>query len=252
MRPNTVKQKLKARKPTVGSMFTLGSPLAAENLAHAGFDWLTVDLEHSENSLDNLQGMLQAVCTTDTIPLVRIPCQDVVFIKRALDLGAYGLIVPQVESAAEAEAVVRATRYPPRGFRSWGTPRGMLYGGSDYFYRSADEILIAAMIETRKGLDHAREIMSVDGIDACWIGPNDLSVSLGYFPEVAKLEAEVEDAISSIKECAIAEGKAAGIQTYSAEAVNRRIKEGFTFIGLATDIRFMAEAARKAISQVER
>ena len=239
MRTNRVKQLLKSGKPTVGSMLNSGSPLIAEILAHAGFDWLIVDLEHSENDLANLQAMLQAISTTATIPFVRLPTQDVVFIKRSLDLGAYGIVVPQVESVIEADAVVKATRYPPIGRRSWGTPRGLLYGGPDYFTRAADEIMVVAMLETAAGVQNARQIMAVEGVDACFVGPNDLSISLGYSPETVKSGAAVE-------------GKAAGIQTYTATALNERLEQGFTFVGLSTDIRFLSTAAKSAVSEVKR
>src|SRR5262245_44189536 len=119
MRVNRVKQLIKTGQPTIGSMLNSSSELVAEIIAHRGSDWPSVDLEHSENTLANLQGILQAISTTATIPLVRLPSQDVVFIKRSLDLGAYGIVVPQVESVAEAEAVVKAARYPPQGKRSW-------------------------------------------------------------------------------------------------------------------------------------
>jgi 4-hydroxy-2-oxoheptanedioate aldolase len=252
MRTNLVKQLIKSGQSAVGSMLNSGSPLIAEIMAHAGFDWLIVDLEHSENSLANLQGMLQAISTTSTIPLVRLPTQDVVFIKRALDLGAYGLVVPQVESAVEAEAVVKAARYPPRGSRSWGTPRGLLYGGPDYFTRSAGEIMLVAMLETRAAVENARQIMAIDGIDACFIGPNDLSISLGHPPEAAQLNPEVEEAVQTIKRSALAEGKAAGIQTYTSVAANQRLQQGFNFVGVATDIRYLSTAARTAAAEIER
>lgn len=251
MRTNRVKQLIKSGQPTVGSMLNSGSPLIAEIMAHAGFDWLIVDLEHSENSLANLQGMLQAISTTSTVPLVRLPTQDVVFIKRALDLGAYGLIVPQVESALEAAVVVKAARYPPHGSRSWGTPRGLLYGGPDYFTRSADEIMVVAMLETRAGVENARQIMGINGIDACLIGPNDLSISLGHPPEAVQLNPEVEEAAQAIKHSALAEGKAAGIQTYTSIAANQRLQQGFTFVGLSTDIRYLSTAARTAAAEFQ-
>jgi 4-hydroxy-2-oxoheptanedioate aldolase len=234
-------------------MLNSGSLLIAEIMAHAEFDWLIVDLEHSENSLANLQGLLQAISTTSTVPLVRLPTQDVVFIKRALDLGAYGLVVPQVESVAEAEAVVKAARYPPRGNRSWGTPRGLLYGGSDYFTRSADEIMLVAMLETRAGVENARQIMAVDGVDACFIGPNDLSISLGYPPEAGSmLHPEAEKAVQAIRQSALAESKAAGIQTYTPMSANERLHQGFTFVGLSTDIRYLSGASKLAVSEVKR
>ena len=233
-------------------MLNSGSPLIAEIMAQAGFDWLIVDLEHGENTLANLQGMLQAISTTSTIPFVRVPTQDVVFIKRSLDLGAYGLIVPQVESAVEAQDVVKATRYPPYGRRSWGTPRGLLYGGPDYFTRAADEIMIVVMLETSAGVESARQIMALDGIDGCFIGPNDLSISLGYPPEATSLNPEVEKAIQAIKHCALAEGKAAGIQTYTSVAANERLLQGFTFVGLSTDIRHLSTAAKAASAEVSR
>src|SRR5262249_48009446 len=191
------------------------------------------------------------ISTTSTIPFVRLPSQDVIFIKRSLDLGAYGIVVPQVESAAEAEAVVKAARYPPHGKRSWGTPRGLLYGGQDYFRKASDEIMIVAMLETQAGVQNSREIMATDGIDACFIGPNDLSISLGCPPETTPLSPEVERAVQVVKNSAVTEGKAAGIQTYTSAAVNERLLQGFTFVGLATDIRFLSTAAKAAISQVK-
>ena len=119
--------------------------------------------------------MLQAISTTATIPFVRLPTQDVVFIKRSVDLGAYRIVVPQVESGSEAKAVVEATRYPPIARRSWGPPRGLLYGRPDYSTRAADEIMVA-MLETSAGVQNASQTMAVEGIDACFIGPNDLSI----------------------------------------------------------------------------
>jgi 4-hydroxy-2-oxoheptanedioate aldolase len=159
----------------------------AEALGHAGYDYLIVDLQHGENNLGNVQGMLQAVSATPAIPMVRVPANMPVYLQRTLDLGAYGIVVPLVDTRADAEAVVASVRYAPTGGRSWGPVRGAIYGGADYFAQSPDELLVIVMLETAAGLRNARDILSVPGIDGCFIGPNDLSISQGFAPEMAQL-----------------------------------------------------------------
>jgi 4-hydroxy-2-oxoheptanedioate aldolase len=247
MRKNLTKQLLLEGRVAAGIFLTSSSPLVAEILAHAGFDWVLVDLQHSENSLHSLQGMLQAICTTNATPLVRVAANDPMLIQRAVDIGAYGVMVPLVNTRAEAEAAVAATRYPPKGIRSWGTPRGLLYGGPDYFQGYAEEMLVIALLETQEAAANAGEVLSVPGIDACMIGPNDLSVSMGYGPEQSEIPAPVEEAIQEILAASIACGKAPGIQTYSVESANQRLHQGFRFVGLGSDVRLVSQASRATL-----
>ncbi len=255
MRPNETKRLLVAGRPALGLFMTSGSPLAAEIVGGLGFDWVLVDLQHGENNLGNLSGMLQAVSTTPATPFVRVPVNDFMLIGRALDLGAYGIVVPLVNNAADAERAVQAAKYMPRGGRSWGPVRGALYGGPDYFQHADNETMLIAMIETAEAVNNAREILSVDGIDGCLVGQNDLSISLGVPPEGVAgvtVPAAVEEAIARVVTVCKETGKIAGIQLYGAEAANRRISEGFRFVGLGADVRLLRGAAVEMLSAVKR
>lgn len=243
MRANAAKQKARRGEVALGTLCTTASPLMAETLGHAGYDFLVVDLQHGENNLGNVQEMLQAISATPAIPMVRVPANVPLYIQRALDLGAYGIVVPLVDDAADAEAVVASVRYAPAGQRSWGPVRGSLYGGSDYFHASADQIFTLAMIETAAGLRNVRAILEVQGIDGCFIGPNDLSISLGHAPEAAALAAYVEDAIAAILDAARATGKVSGIQCFGFESARARIAQGFRFVSVLSDLRLARAAA---------
>jgi len=248
VRPNTVRTLWREGRPAIGALLTLNSPLMAEVMGHVGFDWLGVDLQHSETNLAGAQAMLQAVGSTPAIPFVRVAGHDSILIQRVLDLGAYGVIVPMVESVEAAEAAVRAAKYAPLGNRSWGPIRGMLYGGADYFHHANDETAVLVMLESRTAVERAREILAVPGVDGCFIGPNDLGISYGYPPE-ADVPEEVEGAIAEVLAAARATGKVAGMQTYGPDAALGRAEQGFRFIGLGTDIRLATAAARSALAR---
>jgi 4-hydroxy-2-oxoheptanedioate aldolase len=250
MRTNVAKAKIGRGEVAVGTLCTTASALMAESLGNAGFDFLVVDLQHGENNLGNVQAMLQAVSATPAMPLVRVPANMPVYIQRALDLGAYGVVVPLVDSRADAEAIVQSVRYAPVGARSWGPVRGALYGGADYFAKAHEELLVLAMLETASGLRHAREIMSVPGIDGCFIGPNDLSISLGYSPEASELPLAVEQAIATILDAARATGKTGGIQCFSKESALARIEQGFRFVSILSDLRIARVGAASLLSAV--
>jgi 4-hydroxy-2-oxoheptanedioate aldolase len=252
MRINHVKATLRAGRPALGTLCTTASPLMAEAFGHAGFDFLIVDMQHGETNLGSLQAMLQAASATPTIPLVRVPVNSAVYIQRALDLGAYGIVAPLIDSADDARALLQSVHYAPRGARSWGPVRGSLYGGSDYFDASADQLLTIVMLETRAGFADAGAILDVPGIDGCFIGPNDLSIALGFRPEASELAAPVEDAIATIAACAAAAGKVAGIQVYSADDARRRIGQGFRFVSVQSDLRMARSTATQLIGAVRR
>lgn len=247
MRTNTAKALLRNGQVAVGTMCTTSSSLMAEALGHAGYDFLIVDLQHGENNLANVQVMLQAVSATPAIPLVRVPAISPLYLQRALDLGAYGVIVPMVNTRADAEEIMRSVRYAPVGSRSWGPVRGALYGGADYFAKSHEELLTIAMIETADALANARAILETPGIDGCFIGPNDLSISLGFGSEQSELPMRVEQAIASIVAAAASAGKAAGMQVYSARSAQQRIEQGIRFISVQSDLRMARAAASEAL-----
>jgi 4-hydroxy-2-oxoheptanedioate aldolase len=250
MRPNRTKRRLRAGEPAIGTFCVTASGHVAEALGVEGFDFVTIDLQHGENDLGNLSPMLQAVSITPATPLVRVAANMPVYIQRALDLGAYGVIVPLVNTPEDAAAVVTSVRYAPAGARSWGPVRGMLYGGTDYFAGAAEELLTVVMLETAQGVHNARAILDTPGIDACFIGPNDLAVSLGYPPQEPRPPV-VEDAIASIRRAAEAAHKIAGIHVFAPRDVEQRLAEGFRFIALSHDMRMLRAGAAEAAKAVK-
>jgi 4-hydroxy-2-oxoheptanedioate aldolase len=246
MRPNRVKQLLREGKPALGTFMALGSTLGAEQLAQLGFDWLVIDQEHGAIDATLTQSLLQAVSTTETVPLVRVPWNSGDWIKRALDAGAYGLVVPMVNTRADAEAAVRATRYPPMGDRSIGGSRTRLYGGPDYVERANDEILLMVQIEHKTAVENAREILSTPGVDGYFIGPGDLCASLGlpntWDPDFPEYWAALEKVQRAAKEAGVPSGIHA-----SPHRVTAMIEKGYQFIAVGFDISFMTQAATAAL-----
>lgn len=246
MRPNTVKRMWQQKQATIGSWLTLGSPLAAEIMAHQGFDWLTVDMEHNAIDLTTAQACFQAIATTDTIPMVRVPWNDPQIIKRVLDVGAYGVVVPNVKSVDEARQAVGACRYPPQGFRGMGTLRGRLYGGEDYTDHANDEIPVILMIEHVDAVNQCDAILDVPGIDAIFIGPNDLAASMGLPLGLDNTHPDHVAAVTCVLEAAKRRGIPMGIHCGSAEAVVQRIEEGFLWLAVSSDAGFLSGAAADA------
>ena len=248
MRPNRVKQLLRAGEPALGTFMALGSTLGAEQLAHVGFDWLVIDQEHGAIDATLTQSLLQAISTTETVPLIRVPWNSGDWIKRALDAGAYGLVVPMVCDRADAEAAVQATRYPPLGARSIGGSRTRLYGGADYVEHANEEILLIVQIEHKKAVENAREILSVPGIDGYFIGPGDLCASLGlpntWDPDFPEYWAALEKVQRVAKEF----GVPGGIHA-SPGRVSAMLERGYRFVAIGFDISFMASAATAALKE---
>lgn len=253
MRTNWVREKLRAGQPTIGSFLGLGSPNVAELLAHAGFDWLVIETEHNGLDSAEIEHMLMAMNGTATIPLVRVPSSNPVFIQRALDMGAMGVVVPLVRTAAEVEAVVRATRFPPQGTRSFGPLRAAQYtfDNEDYFNRANDNILVVLILETREALENLEAIAAVPGLDVLYLGPFDLCLSLGLnpmhqpFPEI---EAALERAQAVGRTNNVAVGTGAG----TPDQLRQQQAQGFTFLGYGPDYSLLAQAARAGLSAFER
>jgi 4-hydroxy-2-oxoheptanedioate aldolase len=246
---NRVRERLRAGEPTVGCFLGLGSPSVAELLGHAGFDWLLVETEHNALDAAQVEHMLMAIASTAAVPIVRVPAVDRVAIQRALDVGGMGVLVPMVRTAADVEEVVRATRYPPAGTRSFGPLRASRYGfdNRDYLDRANDNIVTAVIVETREALDGIEELVAVPGLDAVFLGLFDLCLSLGLDPLQMPLP-EIDRAIERVLAAARAAGVAAGIGVASSDDLRARQEQGFTFVSYGTDYSLLAAAARAGLA----
>jgi 4-hydroxy-2-oxoheptanedioate aldolase len=248
MKSNHVRAKLKRGEPSVGTWLVLPDPMAAQLMARVGFDWLTVELEHSPTSFETAAQMFASVAAAGPAPLARVPWNTGENIKRVLDAGAWGIIVPMVNSRAEAEAAVAAARYAPRGVRSIGGQLHALSFGTDpatYYTRADEEILIVLMAEHVKAVEQADEIFSVPGIDAIFIGPNDLHKSLGKKPAFDSEDRDFVQAVEHIFQTARKHGLAPGIHVPDPAAAQRRMAEGFQFIAVASEAGMMLAKARE-------
>jgi 4-hydroxy-2-oxoheptanedioate aldolase len=192
--------------------------------------------------------MLQALSSTPAIPIVRVPANVPMYIQRVLDLGAYGVIVPQVDTVAAARAVAASVRYAPKGNRSWGPVRGTIYGGPDYFEHSADELLTLVMLESKEALDNAAAILAVDGIDGCFVGPADLNITLGHSPSNLPLLADATEAgVAAIAVAAKSAGKIAGVHAFSNADAKNRISQGYRFMTVMAETRLVRAGATESL-----
>jgi 4-hydroxy-2-oxoheptanedioate aldolase len=251
MRPNTVKQNLLAGKPQIGGWLGIPSSISAEVMAHQGFDWLCVDTQHGAIDFSTAFPMLQAISTTQTMPFVRVPWNEPSIIMKYLDAGAYGIIVPMIETKEDAERAVWAMRYPPAGMRSSGPFRATLYAGSDYQDHANDELLLAVMIETPKALENLDAIASVPGIDVLYIGPSDLSQALGLGPRYNADNPKHAETVTKIREACERHGVIPGVHTNGNVLTNRYIKEGFKMVMLTTDSAGMVSGAQRELGAVQ-
>lgn len=248
MRPNGVRTKWQKGKPAIGGWLGIPSSFSAELMAHQGFDWLCVDMQHGIIDYQVAVTMLQAISTTETTPLLRVPWNDPAMIMKALDAGAYGIIVPLVSTRQEAEAAVAACRYPPQGMRSSGPARAILYGGRDYQEHANKEILCICMIETKQGIENIEEICSVPGLDAVYIGPADLSYALGLPPR-ADVEEQIHlDTVARIRETAHKHGVKAGMHCAGSPFAIKKALEGFDLVMLTSDSGCMVRAANEQLT----
>lgn len=252
MRPNLVKEKWRKGQAAIGGWCSIPATTTAEVMAQQGFDWLCIDTQHGLIDYTNALPMLTAISTSaTTMPFVRVPWSEPSIIMKYLDAGAYGLIVPMIETKADAERVVWAARYAPLGQRSVGPARAVVYAGNDYLDHANDEIAIAVMIETPKALDNLDEIASVEGIDALYIGPADLSQSLGLGPRYNADNPKHAEAVTRVREVAEKHGKVPGIHTSGSALTNRYIQEGFKMILLTADAAGVALNARNELNAIK-
>lgn len=250
MRANRLRQIWASGGAAVNGWLAIPNSFSAETMSHQGWDSLTVDIQHGVVDYQAAVTMFQAVSTTDTVPMARVPWLEPGILMKTLDAGAYGVICPMVNSAEDAEKLVAWTRYPPVGTRSFGPIRGLLYGGPDYPEKANDTIVTFAMIETRQGLENLQEILEVPGFDGVYIGPSDLSLALGCRPTFDDVDQPVVEAIEYIVAKAKEAGKVAGIHNGSPEYALRRIGLGFQFVTVASDARLMAAGAQEVMKKM--
>jgi 2-keto-3-deoxy-L-rhamnonate aldolase RhmA len=231
-----IRQRIRNGEFLAGTFLNLGSSLTAEMAGLAGFDWVVIDLEHGSGDHQNLLVQLQALSGTAAVPLVRVAWNDIVLCKRVLDLGPAGVVVPWINSKGEAESAAAAVRYPPEGLRGVAAMNracGFGSGFDAYFQQANQEVTLVAQIETREAVKNAKDIASVNGTDVLFVGPLDLSVSLGVVkqfdhPAMREARARVVDACRE-------HGKAAGILLSNENQIEEVLAEGFTFIGMGSD-----------------
>lgn len=240
---NAFKHALKDGTAQIGLWSSLSSNYSVEVIAGAGFDWILLDMEHSPNDLESLLAQLQAAAPYPAHPVVRVPWNDMVAMKRILDVGAQSLLVPYVSTGEEARAAVAHTRYPPNGVRGVaGTTRATRFGRiKEYARRAHEEICVLVQVETQAALDNIESICAVDGVDGVFVGPADLHASMGYTGDIAnaKVKPIIDDAIRRIRKA----GKAPGILTPSEEDARRWLDCGALFVAVGADVGILARGA---------
>jgi 4-hydroxy-2-oxoheptanedioate aldolase len=253
MRKNPVKQALKSGQPSVGTWLSLGNITAARFLARAGFAWLTVDIEHSLVDWETATHIFASVADAGCTALARVPANRHDHIKRVLDNGAHGIVVPMVNSREEAQAAVAAAKYPPVGNRSVG---GAVHAlnfdatANEYFARANDEILVVLQCEHITAVENADAIFSVPGIDAIFVGPNDLAASMrGPDGKPPSGEATTQ-VMKRILDACRHNKVAPGLHTTSADEARVRIDEGWQFLAVASELRFMLNAAEEVVQKL--
>ncbi len=250
---NLLKEKLQKGEVVIGTFVSLGHPDVTERLSRLGFDWLVIDGEHSPMGLETMQQMLQAMNGSNCTPIVRPQWNDMVIIKRVLDIGAHGVLVPWINTKEEAEYAVRACKYPPEGLRGYGPRRAALFD-PDYAKTANDEILVVVQIETTKAVSNIDDILSVKGIDACYIGPFDLSQSFGCCPpqfgnsQFELANPQYMDAFDKVVAAAKKWGKPAGMFA-SQENIQWAIEKGFTLNTVGDADSFLMQGAKIALEK---
>jgi 4-hydroxy-2-oxoheptanedioate aldolase len=250
MRTNNVKKLLKAGKPVVGTWLSLGNITAARFMARAGFDWLTVDVEHSLVNVETTTHMLASIADAGCVPLARVPSNRHDHIKRVLDNGGYGVVVPMVTTRQEAQDAVSAVLYPPRGTRSvGGSVHALNFAATpaDYYAKANDELLTILQCEHIEAVRNFEQVYSVPGIDAVFVGPNDLAATMRS-PDGKPPTPEVfRQALSDILAAGKRIGVPVGIHTFSIEEAKSRIAEGWQFIAVNSELKFMSEGAKAVV-----
>lgn len=249
-----LKEKFIEKDLTIGSWITLAHPAIAEIMAKAGFDWLTVDLEHSVITIREAEELIRVIDLCGVEPLVRLSANDPVQIKRVMDAGAHGIIVPMVKTRIEADAAVAAVYYPPKGVRSVGLARAQGYGTTFQKYREwlENEAVVIVQVEHIDAVNNLEDILSAPGVDGYFIGPYDLSASMGLPGQFD--HPDIVAAIERVRQVGSVLGKPGGIHIVEPDIIQleERIKEGFKFIAYSVDTRMLDTAGRAGLAAVRR
>jgi len=251
MKTNPVKEKLRQGKPSFGTWLSLGNLHASRVLARGGFEWLTLDIEHSAFDWSQAATIFAAVADAGCVPLARVPEGDHYCIKRVLDAGAWGIVVPMVDTVEQAETAIAAAKYPPQGNRSVGGGMHSLNFGAtagDYYQRANDEILVVLQTESPTGVENAEEIYSLPGCDAIFIGPNDLRFNMrtpdGGKPTPEEHEAMIQRVIDAGKKV----GTPTGIHAMDPQSALQRAEQGMQFIAVGSDLRMMSIEMQQTVN----
>ncbi len=252
MRKNKLKEIFKAGKSAVNGWLQIPNSFTAELMANQNWDSLTLDMQHGVIDYPNAVGMLQAISTTNVVPLARVNWNEPGQIMKILDAGCYGIICPMVSNRKEAENFVKACLYPPKGYRSFGPIRGLLYGGSDYAKQADKEILKLAMIETKESLEKLEEILYTPNLDGIYIGPADLSLALGEEPGFDKPEnTKAYKEILRILDAAKKRNLLAGLHNGTPEYAQKMIDKGFNLVTVGSDSRYIAAGAKSDLEKLK-
>lgn len=253
MKTNPVKRKLQAGEPTFGTWLSLGDLYATRVLARLGFDWLTLDIEHSAIDWSRATALFGAIADAGCVPLARVPEGSHHYIKRVLDAGAWGIVVPMVDTVEQGKAAIAAAKYPPVGNRSvGGGMHSMNFGATagDYYQQANDEILVILQTESPRGVENAEAIYSLPGCDAIFIGPNDLRFQMrasdGQFPTAEEHEAAVQKVIEVGKQV----GTPTGIHAMDPQSALDRAEQGMQFIAIGSDLRLMTQKAQEVVEAI--
>ena len=253
MKKNKLKELFKAGKPIINSWLAVPSSFSAEVMANQGWDSLTIDMQHGLIDYPNAAGMLQAISTTDTVPMARVNWNEPGQIMKILDAGCYGIICPMVSNRAEAEKFIQACQYPPNGYRSFGPIRASIYGGSDYMKHADTEILKLAMIETKEALEKLEEIIDTPNLDGVYIGPADLSLAVGEEPGFDKPDnTKAYNEILRILEAVKKRNLLAGLHNGTAEYAQKMIEKGFNLVTVGSDSRYIASGSKKDLEKLKK
>lgn len=251
---SSLKKLLKDGGIALGTWITINHPDVVDALSELPFDWFVFDMEHAPIDVRDLEILTMPLKGVNIAPLARVPWNDLVMVKRVLDVGMQGVLIPWVNSRAEAEAAVAASRYPPRGVRGVGPRRCVRFGGRDFieYYEKfeAEELVVIVQIETAKSLENLEEILSVDGIDVAYVGPMDLSVNLGIPTRYD--HPKFKDALRKVKETCEKNDVVPGIHTFSVEMAEKMIKDGFRFVALMSDTKILMSGFKELLSKFGR
>jgi 4-hydroxy-2-oxoheptanedioate aldolase len=244
---NSVRERWKAGIPTLNGFLSLPNSLSGEIMARAGYDTLTIDMQHGLIDYRSMVEIVTALAATEVAPMVRVPNSDPTFITRVLDVGALGIICPMISNAAEARNFCAGARYHPVGNRSCGPLRARMVYGPDYFTRANEAILVLGMIETPGAIASLDELLEVETMDGIYVGPNDLGIALGMSTGTDREEPEFIKLLEDIARRANRRGKIPGMHTNSTRYARRAIEMGFGFITSCSDAGFVREGASSAV-----